>query len=92
MPRRRRHRGGEAGARGRRAPLPEGRPGARAGDRLLRRGSLGGQSVPLGASMALRGATALHYAALEDRGSIAELLLQHNADTEAKKMTDGPGA
>ena len=54
-------------------------------------GSLvGGQRVPLGAS-ALRGRTALHFAAINGHGSVAELLLQHKADIEAKDNW-GPGA
>ena len=36
-----------------------------------------------------RGDTALHWAAYHGHGIVAELLLQHNADIEAKKH-DGP--
>ena len=40
--------------------------------------------------VALRGDTALHVAAHEGRGSSAEQLLKHKADTEAKN-NGGPG-
>ena len=40
-------------------------------------------------SVASRGDTALHWAAYHGHGIVAELLLQHNADIEAKKH-DGP--
>ena len=41
-------------------------------------------------ALALRGNTALHYAAWNGHGSIVELLLQHKADIEAKDNS-GPG-
>ena len=42
------------------------------------------------ASVPLRGWTALHCAANNDRGAVVALLLKHKADIEAKK-NDGPG-
>ena len=39
----------------------------------------------------LRGWTALHLAAAYGHGAVAELLLKHNADIEAK-TNSGPGA